>query len=83
MAKVKVNRDEFRRLRTSPAALALVASRAEAIAAACNAASSWGGYEARSSAAGNRARAQVWTIEREAVVDNARNQRLIRNIGAT
>jgi hypothetical protein len=83
MAKVKINRDNFRRLRTSPEALALVADRAEAVAEACNAQSSWGGYEARSSASGNRARAQVWTIEREAVVDNARNQRLIRNIGAT
>lgn len=78
--RVKINRDGFREMRTSPAALALVTERAERIAGACNAASSWGGYEVRSNVNGNRARAQVWTIEREAVVDNARNNRIIREL---
>lgn len=80
MARVKINRGGFKALRTSPEALALVTRRAQAIADACNASSSWGGYEARSSATGNRARAQVWTIEREAVVDNARNNRILREL---
>lgn len=79
--RLKVNRGEFRELRTSPAAQALVDKHAERIAAACNAQSSWGGYEATSRANPvQRAAAYVWTREREAVADNARNNRILRNL---
>jgi hypothetical protein len=83
MARVTIHRDQFRALRTSAKAQALVDAAAERIAAACNGQSTWGGYEASSRPnPTQRAAAYVWTIEPEAVADNARNQRLIRNLDA-
>lgn len=79
--RLKINRGGFNELRTSQQAQALVDREAERVADACNAQSSWGGYEATSrSNPKRRAAAYVWTIEREAVVDNARNNRLLRNL---
>lgn len=79
--RVEVKRSAIRALLTSEAVRADVARRAEAVADACNRASSWGGYEATHGGR-SRARSLVWTIEREAVADNARNNRIIRNLDA-
>lgn len=83
MANVRltVNRAAIKAMLTSPAVRADIARRAEAVAEACNRDSSWGGYQA-SHGGRSRARSAVWTIEPEAVADNARNQRLIRNLDA-
>lgn len=80
MAKVRIkyNRAAFNQLRTSAAAQADVAARAERIAAACGE-----GYEAAiTENPRRRARAAVIAITPEAKADNARNQTLIRNLEA-
>lgn len=56
--------------------------RAAAIAAAANAESSWGGYESEVDTSGSRPRARVWNIKPEAQDDEARNNRIIRNLDA-
>lgn len=57
---------------------ALLAERARAIEAACNADSSWGGYHSAVDASGMSAR--VWSADRRN--DEARDQRLLRNLDA-
>ena len=81
-AKIKFQRGAIRKMLTSPEARADIQRRAEAVAQACNSQSSWGGYEASQQPGRNRARSIVWTIEGEAVADNARNNRIVRNLGA-
>lgn len=83
MANVRLDykRGAIGELLTSPAVRADIARRAQAVADACNRDSSWGGYVA-SHGGRSRARSAVWTIEPEAVADNARNQRLLKNLDA-
>lgn len=70
-------------LRTHPAMWADIAARAARIAAACNAASSWGGYEWELITQNQgRASANVWTIDDRGIKDNARTNRLLRNLDA-
>lgn len=83
MAKmeVRVSRAAIRDMLTSDSVRADIARRAEAVADACNAESSWGGYKATHGGR-SRARSSVWTVEPEAVADNARNNRIVRNLDA-
>lgn len=61
----------------------LVGPKAEANAAACNAQSSWGGYEWGVGTDGIRARATVWTYARQDGGGNSeRANRMIRNLDA-
>lgn len=63
------------------AASRLVAERAKAIADACNADSSWGGYESEvETGADGTAVARVWAIDESS--NESRNQRLLRNLDA-
>lgn len=78
--RAKLNRRGIRSLLNSDEALALVASKGEAIAEACNSQSSWGGYFTAASADGVRARAKVWSADGRN--DEARDQRLVRNLDA-
>ena len=80
--KLRWNLDDFERIRREAKVLADLKQRAERIEAACNAQSSWGGYESEAEMGRTRAVARVWTITSGAVADNARNQRLIRNLDA-
>ena len=74
------------KLKWNPAGLAaidaaasrLLEERAAAIAEACNRDSSWGGYHSAPSSDGQAA--QVWSAD--ARNDEARDQRLIRNLDA-
>lgn len=56
--------------------------RAAAIAAAANAASSWGGYVSEVDTSGARPTARVWNIKHGASDDEARNNRMIRALEA-
>lgn len=58
----------------------LLAEKGAAIAAACNAESSWGGYESDAEVTEIGAMAVVWTIGEHD--DEARQNRLVRNLGA-
>lgn len=80
--KLRFNLRDFERIRTEAKVLADLKARAERIEAACNGQSSWGGYESEAEMGRTRAVARVWSIGPEAVEDNARNQRLIRNLDA-
>ena len=78
--KLRFNFDAFREIRHDPRVVAELDRRARAIEAACNGQSSWGGYEAEVDEEGSRPRARVWSISGHAREDNARSQRLIRNL---
>lgn len=80
MAKVRLvlRRDSIESLPTSREVRADRERRAQAIVDACNAQSSWGGYVVRNDADSS----SIFTIEREADVDNARNNRILRNLDA-
>lgn len=80
--RLRFNLADFERIRTEEKVLADLRARAERIKDACNAQSSWGGYYSAATVAGGRARARVWSIGPKAREDNARNQRLIRNLDA-
>lgn len=80
--RLTFNTGAIEQLLTSPAMEAELKRRAERIAAAANAESSWGGYQASSSREGSRARARVWNVKHEAADDEARNNRLIRGLDA-
>lgn len=80
--KLKFNVNDFARIRTEEKVLADLRARAERIKDACNAQSSWGGYYSAATVRGDRVRARVWSIGPKAREDNARNQRLIRNLDA-
>jgi hypothetical protein len=58
----------------------IVAERGQAIAAACNAESSWGGYESAAEVTYVGAMAVVRSIGEHD--DEARTNRLVRNLGA-
>ena len=80
--KLRFNVDDFARIRTEEKVLADLRERAKKIADACNMQSTWGGYYSAAVVRGDRARARVWSIGPKAAEDNARNQRLIRNLDA-
>lgn len=61
-------------------ALDLVKDKGEAVAEACNADSSWGGYFTAASNDGTRARARVWSADNRN--DESRDQRMLRNLDA-
>lgn len=63
---------------TSPEAHALIDGKAKALADACNAGSTWGGYDWEPGESSIRARARVWSIKRS----EAREQRLLRNLSS-
>ena len=76
--KIRWNIDAFRQIRLEPKVAADVHDRAERVAAAAG-----GGYEAFPTAnPRNRARAAVVTTSRRAMLDNARNQTLLRSLQA-
>lgn len=64
----------------SPEALAIVEEKAQAIAAACNAESSWGGYDSAARIDNDRARARVWSFDDRD--DEARDNRILKNLDA-
>lgn len=65
-------------LMTSQKAQDLVNEKARALADACNAQSSWGGYDWEPGESSIRARARVWSINSS----EAREQRLLRNLNS-
>ena len=77
MAKVKLNLQGFRQLRTSDAAQELVDRAAKKIADTCGE-----GFEAESSPGRNRARATVRPVTPEARARNARDLTVLKNMDA-
>lgn len=78
--RVKINRAGIKALMRSDGALAAVAVKGEAIAAACNEQSSWGGYYSAAAVGPDRARARVWSADNRN--DEARDNRLMKNLDA-
>lgn len=80
MARIryKIHDPAIVQLMTSPEAHALVNEKAQALADACNAESTWGGYDWEPGESAIRARARVWSIKRS----EAREQRLLRNLSS-
>lgn len=60
--------------------IGIVSARGAAVAAACNAESSWGGYESAAEVTDIGAMAVVWSIGDHD--DEARQNRLVMNLGA-
>lgn len=59
-----------------------VEEAAERVKDACNGESSWGGYESGMEETNRkRAAANVWTIDTRAAREEARHNRMLRNIG--
>lgn len=81
-SKVKIHRGAIRKLMQDPKVLADLKRRGEAIAAAANAQSSWGGYYSGVSEQSGRPSVRVWNIKQAAADDEARNNRLIRSLDA-
>ena len=80
-ARIRMNIKGIVDILQSEKSVEMAESAAERIRDASNAQSTWGGYfSARSSEGYPRAR--VWPIGPDASTDNARNQRLIRNLDA-
>ncbi len=79
-AKLKFNPAAFDEILGGSEALEMVRSKGEAIAEACNSDSSWGGYFSAATTDGDRARARVWSADNRN--DEARDQRLVRNLDA-
>lgn len=77
--KIVWKRGAFRELRTQPAVVADIEARAERIAAACG-----DGFEVRSEVAGGRGRARsvVLATTLRAMVRNARDHTMLRNLDA-
>lgn len=65
---------------TSPELLPLVKEKVDAIAAACNEESSWGGYSSAASIDGDRVRGRVWSYDDRD--DEARDNRMLRHLDA-
>lgn len=79
--RVKVNQDAIRQIEQSPEADRLIRRHAEAIASACNAESSWGGYVVEDDSEEERpARAVV--IDTAVPSSDGRRDRMIRNLDA-
>ncbi|MGP5219498.1 hypothetical protein [Arthrobacter rhombi] len=74
--KVKINSAAARKILTSKKVVDDLGERAERIRAACG----LDGYMAESKAGNQRARAAVFTGDAEAILDNARNNTLLKNI---
>lgn len=81
-SRLKFNRGAIRALMNTPEVAAELEARAAAVAAAANAESSWGGYHSALSTGGVRPHAHVWNVKRGAADDEARNNRMIRNLDA-
>lgn len=79
--RLKFHRQAIEEIEKSPEALALVQQKADAIADACNGQSSWGGYFSAAEVNSDRARARVWSADGRN--DEARDQRLIKNLDAS
>lgn len=79
--KVKVSLLGVRALMQSEGAQKAVTELAEATADACNSESSWGGYFHAATTDDTRARAKVWSADNRN--DEARDQRLVRNLGGS
>lgn len=78
--RVKMKRSGIRALMANPA---LVVPRAEAIAAACNEQSSWGGYASADASSKTRGRAHVWSYaKQDGSGTTERANRLIKNLDA-
>ena len=84
--RVKINRDAIRELMASEPMQNIVTEKAEAVADACNAQSSWGGYAfapQKEGADDVRARARVWSYARQdRRGQTERVKRMIRNLDA-
>lgn len=80
--RVEVDREAIRQLLRSSEARDMLARKAKAVEDACNADSEWGGYHSAAGVGPDRARARVWSVGPAANEDNARNQRLVRNLSA-
>lgn len=80
--RITFNIREFERLRKSPGVVADIKERVDRIAAASNAHVEGNGYEATVQEGRNRAHGSVITTDAESMSDNARNQRLLRNLDA-
>lgn len=80
VTKVVVHSDASDALLNSEAVAEMLADMASAIEAACNTDSSWGGYASAVETSGDRPVGRVWSIGRHD--DEARRQRLIRNLDA-
>lgn len=78
--RIRFNQAAIKKLLKAEAVREDVHRRAKAIADAAGGEEK--GYEAQSSIGLNRARAAAITTTTEAIVDNARNQSLLRNIDA-
>ena len=78
--RVKVHRKAVNEIMTSPAAKQLVRRKAGAVARAANAESSWGGYRVAGLDDDVRARAIVYNISWRGIRDEARNNRMIRQL---
>lgn len=82
MGKIVFNIRAFEQLRKDPRVVADLKARADRIAAACNAHVEGDGYEGSVQEGRNRAHGSVITTDFESMADNARNQRLVRNLDA-
>lgn len=83
MAKIRLDWHKGEGLRAidrSPAALELIKAKAKAIADACNAESSWGGYASAAAIHPDRVRGTVWSYDNRD--DEARDNRMIKNLDA-
>lgn len=78
--RIRFKPQAFPELMAGPEAEAMLEQRARAIADACNSDSSWGGYFYAVTKDGVRARARIWSADDRN--DEARDQRLIRNLDA-
>lgn len=65
---------------THEALLPVVKEKVEAIAAACNAESAWGGYASAASIDGDRVRGRVWSFDDRN--DEARDNRMVKHLDA-
>ena len=78
--RMTVNRAAYRRIMTSPMLLADVRRRTKAVADACNAESSWGGYYWQSRMTPTRVVGTVWSIGRSDRPGGDRALRMVRKI---
>lgn len=76
--RIKWHNPAFRELRLTPEALEVVEQHADEVAAKAGS-----GYEASAVYGRNRARASVITANFDAILDNARNNTLLRALGGT
>lgn len=78
--RVKVHGKRYPEFMAGAPAQALLDQMGKAVADACNAESSWGGYHYAVHVDERRARVHIWSADRRN--DEARDQRLIRNLDA-